>query len=137
VELQSRGSLYGSAAFLLSIETPASRNQVFMTGSLEVHDHVVFKANTAAELSGGAIYCVIQVSFHLSVPRGGVRPFHPKSTCLSQLNWWPNLKQICSRSIPNYADKTLVATRVDINLRYVSQGLVYFAAAVGSGNCRW
>ena len=57
----------------------------------------------------GAGYILLGVSFRriwiqewsygagCRVPHGGVRPFHPKSTCLTQLNLGPDVVQIWSR----------------------------------------
>ena len=49
-----------------------------------------------------------------SIPRhGGVRPFHQKSTCLTQSTLGPDVAQIWSRSTPEtWVNETLVIHRV-------------------------
>ena len=44
-------------------------------------------------------------------PHGGVRPFHQKSTCLSQLNLGPHVGQIWSRNAPESGPKEILGLR--------------------------
>jgi len=51
--------------FVVCVETPESRTQVYMStgGVLEVHVNVVFEANTAAT-SGGAVSLPFNIGSH-------------------------------------------------------------------------
>ena len=52
-------------------------------------------------------------TLNLRYPHGGVRPFHQKSTCLTQLTLGPYVVQIWSRNTPESgANETLVLHRV-------------------------
>ena len=68
IELQSRGSLDGSAPFFSLTETPESRTQVNVgiDGVLKVHDNVVLRANTAGS-EGGAVSLPFEIGSHLPV----------------------------------------------------------------------
>jgi predicted outer membrane repeat protein len=54
---------------VLCVETPESREQVYMYrgGVLEVHDNVVFEANTAATRDGGAVRFPFYSGSHMHV----------------------------------------------------------------------
>ena len=74
--------------------------------------------------------CRVFLTEWAGASRGGVRPFHQKSTCLTQLTSGPYALQIWSRNTPNFSpNKTFVLRRAEVLNPFFSSCILLFVVS--------